>query len=221
MINWYPFRLSKTIFITAVGKLVVLPLEIMALRGIEAQKELQTALMRLQKQYGADREKLAQKQMELYQSARVNPLTGCLPLFPQMLIASALWIAIQNMIMHSLQVDTTFLWIPALATCEPSRWCDANYSVLIYPIPVLILLFIITNWNAKKIKVANSGTEFDPNVTRHIANIFTIVTALMLTAMPSAIVLYLVLQRWFGILSMRIPISQKSKPSRVDTYIGY
>lgn len=98
---------------TIIIKIITFPLTLTQIRGMQAQKELQPKIQELQKKYGKDREKLSKAQMELYQEAGVNPLSGCLPLLIQMPILFGLYAAL--IALGDMLSNAAFFWIPDLA----------------------------------------------------------------------------------------------------------
>ncbi len=79
---------------TILTRLLILPLTLSQQRSAQKMQELQPEIEKLRDKYGDDQEKLAQKQMELWREAGVNPAGGCLPLLIQLPIMIALYRAI-------------------------------------------------------------------------------------------------------------------------------
>lgn len=112
------------ILFTVVIKLLTLPLTLQQLRSSKAVQELQPELQKLRKKYAKDKEKLAQKQMELYREAGVNPLGGCLPMLVQLPIWIGLYQALYRLAQDGL-LTGGFLWIKDLAF--PTREVGMNW----------------------------------------------------------------------------------------------
>ena len=70
--------------LTAVVRLAMMPLYARQLNASRAMYAVQPKLQELQKKYGADRERLGQETMKLYQQEGVNPASSCTPLLIQM-----------------------------------------------------------------------------------------------------------------------------------------
>jgi YidC/Oxa1 family membrane protein insertase len=68
------------IVLTIMFKCVMLPVSLQQRRSAVKQKRLQPMLDEIQKKYANDKERLAQKQMELYKKEKFNPLSGCIGL---------------------------------------------------------------------------------------------------------------------------------------------
>lgn len=130
------------ILLTAIIRLVTLPLTFQSLRSSKAMQELQPKLQALQKKYGKDREKLSQEQMKLYKEAGVNPLAGCLPMIIQMPVWIGLYQALRKMAIDGL-LHEGFLWIPSLA--EPNGWPppDPMWAYLVLPVLTVVTQFVV------------------------------------------------------------------------------
>lgn len=100
------------ILVTVLLKILLYPLTRKQIQSMQKMQAIQPQMKELQEKYGKDREKLAQKQMELYKEAGVNPASGCLPLLLQMPILFAFYYALMGL---GTKLDEPFLWIPSLA----------------------------------------------------------------------------------------------------------
>lgn len=74
------------IVFTLVIRLCLLPFDIKSKRSLKRTAAIQPQLDAINKKYANDREKLAQKQQELYRREKINPMSGCLPMLLSMLI---------------------------------------------------------------------------------------------------------------------------------------
>lgn len=79
------------LIITILIRLVVYPLTASSIKSQKSLQELQPKLEELKKQYGQDKQKLAQATMELYKNNKVNPFASCLPLLIQLPVLIALY----------------------------------------------------------------------------------------------------------------------------------
>ncbi|SPF69079.1 Membrane insertase OXA1/ALB3/YidC [Propionibacterium ruminifibrarum] len=83
--------LLSIVLLTCFIRLLMMPLYAKQLNSSRAMQSLQPRLEALQKKYGADRERLGQETMKLYQEEGVNPMSSCLPLLIQLPIFWALF----------------------------------------------------------------------------------------------------------------------------------
>lgn len=146
------------ILFTLIVRIVMFPLTLSQIRGMQAQKELQPKLQELQKKYGKDREKMVAEQTKLYQEAGVNPLSGCLPLVLQMPVLFGLYAALVAT-GPSLK-NSSFFWIPDLSYPQytlgmgwvTTLYNDGEYGrligYLVLPILLMVTQFVMQKWMA-------------------------------------------------------------------------
>jgi YidC/Oxa1 family membrane protein insertase len=84
------------ILLTVSAKLVLLPLTHKAMLSAENMKKLQPKMEEIRQKYADDKEKQNLETMKLYQSEKVNPLGGCLPLLVQLPIWAALFTTLRT-----------------------------------------------------------------------------------------------------------------------------
>lgn len=87
---------------------ITTPLTWKASRGMIAMQALQPEMKKLQTKYKGDREAMNREMQKLYQEAGINPLAGCLPLLPQMVVFYILYHTIANL-SHRLAFTTRAL----------------------------------------------------------------------------------------------------------------
>ena len=146
------------ILFTLIVRIVMFPLTLSQIRGMQAQKELQPKLQELQKKYGKDREKMVAEQTKLYQEAGVNPLSGCLPLLLQMPVLFGLYAAL--VATGPALKNSSFFWIPDLSYPQYTLgmgWVTTLYNdgeiglligYLILPILLMVTQFVMQKWMA-------------------------------------------------------------------------
>jgi YidC/Oxa1 family membrane protein insertase len=71
------------VFLVVTIRLILFPLFVKQIKSQRAMQEIQPEMQKLRKQYGADRQGMAQAQQQLFKERGVNPLAGCLPILPQ------------------------------------------------------------------------------------------------------------------------------------------
>jgi len=114
------------IFLTVVVKLVLLPLTHKAMANAEQMKKLQPQITALREKYAKDKERLNMEMMKLYQTAKINPLGGCLPLLIQMPV----WFALFTTLRTSYELYREPFFGPA--------WTDLTSKDPTYLLPILL-----------------------------------------------------------------------------------
>lgn len=82
--------------ITVVVRTLMIPLFVKQINSARNMQLLQPKIQELQKKYAADRERLGQETMKLYQEEGVNPMASCFPLLIQMPIFLSLFRVLQG-----------------------------------------------------------------------------------------------------------------------------
>ena len=79
------------LLLTAIVKLALFPLANKGYKSMNKMKVLQPKMQALKEKYGDDKTKMQQATMELYKKEKVNPVSGCLPMFLQFPVFFALY----------------------------------------------------------------------------------------------------------------------------------
>ena len=85
------YGLADAILLTFTVKLLLWPITDMSFRSMARMKEIQPELTALREKYKADKQMLAQEQMEMFKERGVNPAGGCLPMLLQIPVWFALY----------------------------------------------------------------------------------------------------------------------------------
>lgn len=103
------------IVLTFLVKLLLYPLTGKSIAAQRAMRELEPELKAIREKYKDDRQKQAQKTMELYKERNVSPFSGCLPILIQIpIIIGLYWVFLKGLT----SIDTSILYgfvVPPLA----------------------------------------------------------------------------------------------------------
>lgn len=88
-------------------KLITLPLSLKSYKSMNAVKVVQPKVDELKKKYKNNPQQLNVETMKLYKAHGVNPLSGCLPMLPQMPLFFALFAVFRSTILLR---DAPFFW---------------------------------------------------------------------------------------------------------------
>lgn len=119
------------IALTFCVKMVLLPLTYKQLVSAEEMKKLQPRMEAIRKKYADDKEKQQLETLKLYQEAKMNPLSGCLPMLLQMPVFFALFTTLRN----SFDIYGEPFFGPV--------WTDLTFKDPTYVLPVLLGLTMI------------------------------------------------------------------------------
>lgn len=213
---------------TIIIKIITFPLTLTQMRGMQAQKELQPKIQELQKKYGKDREKLSKAQMELYQEAGVNPLSGCLPLIIQMPILFGLYSAL--IVLGNELRGQGFFWIPDLGIPEYTgglSWIPlffrsgtewpvgyeylqmSGYALLaaylILPILLVVSQFVMQKWMTP----ATPSTGDQPGMMQQLPLMMTFMFGFFTLQVPAGLTLYWVTSNFLQMLQQWVVTSDR------------
>ncbi|MCE7988879.1 MAG: protein translocase component YidC [Caldilinea sp. CFX5] len=216
--NNVPHHWGFTIIIfTVLVRVVMFPLTLSQIRGMQAQKELQPKLQELQKKYGKDREKMVAEQTKLYQEAGVNPLSGCLPLLLQMPILFGLYAALVAT-SPSLK-NSSFFWIPDLSYPQYTLgmgWVSTLYNdgeygrligYLILPILLMVTQFIMQKWMAPAPAPGQDAGQM--KMMQQMTLMMTFMFGIFTIQVPAGLTLYWVTSNLLQMLQQWITTSDR------------
>jgi len=105
------------VVLTILIKLAFYPLSAASYRSMAKMRVLTPRLMQLKERYSDDKARLNQEMMKLYQTEKVNPLGGCLPILVQIPVFIALyWVLLGAVEMRG---APWILWISDLSVADP------------------------------------------------------------------------------------------------------
>ena len=124
------------VILTIIIKAIFFPLSAASYRSMAKMKILTPRLTQLKERFGDDKQRMNQEMMKMYQTEKVNPLGGCLPILVQIPVFIALyWVLLGAVEMRD---APWILWIKDLASPDP-------YFIL--PIIMMASMFVQTKLN--------------------------------------------------------------------------
>jgi YidC/Oxa1 family membrane protein insertase len=99
-------------------KIILFPLQDRSFHQMARMKDIQPKIAALKEKYGEDREKMATAQMELFKQEKINPASGCLPIFVQLPIFYALYRVLSTTI--EMRQAPFYGWIHDLSAPDPT-----------------------------------------------------------------------------------------------------
>ncbi len=165
--------------LTVIVKLAFFHLSATSYKSMANMRRVTPEMQRIKEQYGDDRAKMSQAMMELYKKEKINPISGCLPMFVQMPVFLALYWTLMESV--ELRHAPWLLWITDLAAMD-------QYFVL--PLIMGATMFVQQLLNPQ---------PTDPMQAKVMKLMPIIFTAFMLF-FPSGLVLYWVVNNTLSIL---------------------
>lgn len=134
------------IIFALVIKIITLPLSMKSFKSMQAMRELQPKMEELRKKYKKDPQKLNSETMKLYKTAGVNPMSGCLPMLPQMPLLVALFEVFRSTILLR---DAPFFWFINDLSRGASGFTD--------PYMLLVVVMVLTQFISQKVTMPSTG----------------------------------------------------------------
>ena len=164
------------------------------MQSMKKMQSVQPKMKELQEKYGKDREKLSQKQMELYREEGVNPAGGCLPLLIQMPILFAFYYALLTL---GDKLDEPWLWIPSLA--QPAYFGGMSWltpvtiqhllSPDVWPYLILPVIYVVSQLFMQRMSQAANPSSM-PGSTNTIMMLMPLMFGYITLIVPSGLSLY-------------------------------
>ena len=166
------------VVLTIILKLIFFPLSAASYKSMAKMRILTPRLMQLKERYADDKQRLNQEMMKLYQTEKVNPLGGCLPILVQIPVFIALyWVLLGAVEMRG---APWILWIKDLSAPDP---------FYILPIVMMASMFVQTKLNP---------TPPDP-IQAKVMMMMPLIFGVMFFWFPAGLVLYWVVNNILSI----------------------
>ena len=149
------------ICLTFIVRLLMFPIADKQFRSMAGMRKLQPKMKALQDKYKDDKPRLQQETLKLYQSEKINPAAGCLPILLQIPVFYALYKVL--MVSVEMRHQPFALWIKDLSAPDPMTPLNL-FGLLDFTPPgflaigVLPILLGITMWMQFKLNPA----QMDP-----------------------------------------------------------
>ncbi len=182
------------ILLTFTVKLLLWPITDISFRSMARMKEIQPELSALREKYKADKQSLAQKQMELFKERGVNPAGGCLP----MLLQIPVWFALYSTLRVAVELyGSPFIpgWLDDLTLADPY-----------YILPVLLGVVFFMQQKLQPQMTDNPQQQM-------MMKVMPVMMTVFMVALPSGLVVYILVNTVLGIAHQFYAIKRDAKPA--------
>ncbi|HEX6873445.1 MAG TPA: membrane protein insertase YidC [Micromonosporaceae bacterium] len=209
------------IFLVITIRIILFPIFVKQIRSQRAMQALQPKLKELQAKHKGDQETLRQEMMKLYQTEKVNPLMGCLPMFLQIPVFLGLFHVLQRLDPAQTANTTLYGWtqqewdsaaVARLFTAPiAARFADGStqlgvlgaHGVTVKVVAgVLVLIMMSTTFLTSRQMILKTGWSADPQ-QRMIQKLmlYGIPFSLLLSGwyFPIGVIIYWVTQNLFSL----------------------
>src|SRR5262245_49578644 len=209
------------IFLVITVRIILFPIFVKQIRSQRAMQALQPKLKELQAKYKGDNETLRQEMMKLYQTEKVNPLMGCLPMFLQIPVFLGLFHVLKRLDPVQTINTTLYGWTQGewdsaahaklFNVSIASRFADnaqqleilnSNGVAVKLVAGVLVLIMMVTTFLTSRQMILKTGWSSDPQ-QRMIQKLmlYGIPVSLLLSGwyFPIGVIVYWVTQNLFSL----------------------
>ena len=180
------------LLLTLTVKLLFFPIANTSFKSMSRMKKLQPEMERIKQRFGDDKVRQQQEIMDLYKREKVNPVSGCLPMFLQIPVFFSLYKVL--FVTIEMRHAPFFGWIHDLSAADPTSFLNL-YGLLPYSIPAFVPWFLhigiwptlmgVTQWVTTKLNPAPA----DPVQAKMFTYLPVFYTALM-SSFPAGLVIY-------------------------------
>jgi YidC/Oxa1 family membrane protein insertase len=192
------------IALTVLIRLALYPLMAQSLKSQKVFSELQPKIKEIQQKFKDNKSKQAEEMVKLYKEAKMNPLSGFLPLLIQLPLLIALyqvfWKGLQPEAMSNL-----YSFIPNMGQINPSFLgiMDLSQSSMFLAVLAGIFQFIQTKTMNPKLKKKGKTSQMADMMQKQMIYFLPFFTVVILLRLPAAIALYWIVTSLFSIGQQR------------------
>ncbi|BAV58623.1 membrane protein insertase YidC [Endomicrobiia bacterium] len=165
------------IMLTTIIQILVLPLTLKSFKSSAAMKRVQPVIKDIQMKYKDNPQRLKAEMLNIYQSQKVNPLGGCLPMLLQLPIFWAFFTMLRNA--YELRNEGWILWVKDLSAADQFMQFG-SFNLNLLPLMMGIGMF----FQQRMTTVTSDPTQ------RKIMYIMPVIFTFMFWSFPSGLVLY-------------------------------
>jgi YidC/Oxa1 family membrane protein insertase len=211
---------------TVVVKALLFPIAYNSYKTMSKMQKLQPKMKEMQEKYAADQQRLQQEMIKLYQTEKINPVTGCLPIFLQIPIFYALYkvLLVTIEMRHAPFVG----YIKDLSAKDPTSWVnlfgllpfDAPVGIpvigpFLFAIGLLPILYGVTMWAVTAI----SPQQVQDPLQRRIFQLMPILFTFMFASFAVGMVVYWVWSNVLTFAQQYLIMRQQGVKTGLDNWI--
>ncbi len=230
MMHWFgelvggPFAFGIAILLsTIVIKLVLFPLVYHSFKAMAKMRGLAPKMKEIQERYAADKQRQQQEIMRLYQTEKINPVSGCLPILLQIPVFFALYKVLTNTI--EMRHEPFFGWIEDLSARDPTSIFNL-FGLLPYDpgqIPLIGGLLLIGAWpiiyGVSMMALQGLSPPPTDKMQAQIFRLLPIVFTFMFAAFPAGLVIYWTWSNTLSILQQYVIMRRQGVETQLDTWL--
>ncbi len=146
MYDYVPNYGMVIILFALLVKIITLPLSMKSFKSMQAMRDLQPKIEELKVKHKKNPQAVNKEMMKLYKKHGVNPISGCLPMLPQMPLFFALFSVFRSTILLR---DAPFVWFIS----DLSR----GASGLTDPYMILVVIMVVAQFLSQKLTMPSTA----------------------------------------------------------------
>jgi YidC/Oxa1 family membrane protein insertase len=231
MMHWFgqhipgPFSFGFAILLsTIVVKAVLFPLVYHSFKAMAKMRGLAPKMKEIQERYAADKQRQQQEILRLYQTEKINPVSGCLP----MLLQIPVFFALYKVLTVTIEMRHAPFpgWIEDLSARDPTSLFnlfgllpyDPSQIPLIGPMLLIgawAIMYGVSMWALQ----ALSPPPTDPTQAQ-IFRLLPIVFTFMFAAFPAGLVIYWTWSNTLSILQQYVIMRRQGVETQLDKWLA-
>lgn len=214
--------------LTIIVRLLLYPLADKSYESMTKMKKAQPKVEELKTKYANDPAKMQQETMALYQREKINPLTGCLPIFLQIPILYSLYKVLT--VTLEMRHAPFFAWMRDLSARDPTTlWnlfgllpYDPAHIAVVGPLldgqlhlSVLALLYGFSMWLSQSM----NPPQGDPT-QKLIFQLMPVILTLTLSGVASGLLVYWIWSNLLTILQQYVMMRKFGVENPIDNFLA-
>jgi YidC/Oxa1 family membrane protein insertase len=203
---------------TVVIKAIMFPLVYQSFKAMAKMRGLQPKMKELQERYAADKQRQQQEILKLYQTEKINPVAGCVPILLQIPVFYALYKTLTVTI--EMRHEPFVGWIHDLSAQDPTSLFNL-FGLLPFAVPAFLMIGLwpifygISMWALQ----ALSPPPTDP-VQAQIFRFLPVLFTVMFAAFPAGLVIYWTWSNTLSILQQYVIMRRQGVETQLDKFLA-
>jgi len=209
---------------TVVIKLLLFPLVYQSFKAMAKMRGMQPKMKELQERYAADKQRQQQELLRLYQTEKINPVSGCIPILLQIPVFFALYKTLTVTI--EMRHEPFVGWIHDLSARDPTSLFNLFGLLPFDPstIPLIGAVLMIGVWPilygvSMMALQALSPPPTDP-VQAQVFRLLPILFTFMFAAFPAGLVIYWTWSNSLSILQQYVIMRRQGVETQLDKFLA-
>lgn len=203
---------------TIVIKALMFPLVYQSFKAMAKMRALQPKMKELQDRYAADKQRQQQELLRLYQTEKINPVAGCVPILLQIPVFFALYktLSVTIEMRHAPFVG----WIHDLSARDPTSLFNL-FGLLPWDVPALLMIgaWPIFYGISMLLLQSLSPPPADP-VQAQVFRFLPIVFAVMFAAFPAGLVIYWTWSNTITMIQQYVIMRAQGVETQLDKFLA-